>query len=104
MNEFGLQPRVIEQIRAVLRELPGVEEARVYGSRAMGNYKHNSDIDLALWGEIDPHLLGRVRAALDELPLPYTFDITDAATVTSAELRRHIEEEGKPLYKRGAAA
>lgn len=48
---FGLSQKVIEQIHGVLEQHPQVQEALIYGSRARGNYKPGSDIDLVLCGD-----------------------------------------------------
>lgn len=45
-SEFGLKPETLDQIRKVLEVHPNVEKAMMYGSRAMGNYRYNSDLDL----------------------------------------------------------
>ena len=45
MTEFRSVP---EEINRVLAAHPGVEQALLYGSRAKGNYRPGSDIDLCL--------------------------------------------------------
>ena len=49
---FGLKETVIEQIAGVLSGHSEVESAILYGSRAKGNYRKGSDIDLTLTGEV----------------------------------------------------
>ena len=46
--KFGLKDITIQKIQQVLAAFPQVEEAILYGSRAKGNYKDGSDIDLTL--------------------------------------------------------
>ena len=54
-----------------------VEEAILYGSRAKGNFKPGSDIDIVLRGEkLNLHVLNKISLDLDDLFLPYTFDIS----------------------------
>ena len=48
--KYGLPERTVVQICAVLAQYPAVERAVLYGSRAKGNYKPGSDIDLTLYG------------------------------------------------------
>ena len=48
--KYGLKESVIQQISAILARHPQVNQAILYGSRAKGNYKHGSDIDLTLRG------------------------------------------------------
>jgi predicted nucleotidyltransferase len=99
VETFGLGPRALELIRAVFRRHPEIREVKVFGSRAMGRFEKNSDVDLALWGELDLSLIGRILSELDELPLPYTFDVQAYATIRHAPLRQHIDEVGRSLYQ-----
>ena len=97
-ENFGLRPEALELIRGVFRRHPEVQRAEVFGSRAMGRFEDHSDVDLALWGDLNPGLLGRIARELDELPLPYTFDVKAYESIGHEPLRRHIDEFGKTLY------
>jgi predicted nucleotidyltransferase len=48
----------------------------LYGSRAKGNYRRGSDIDLTLWGEISFPALLNLHTALDDLLLPWMIDLS----------------------------
>ena len=52
MNRFGLTDSEQELIRDVLRRHTDVTQAKIFGSRAKGISQPNSDVDLALWGNI----------------------------------------------------
>ena len=70
----------------------------VFGSRAMGNHKHGSDIDLAVWG-LDAKEVRELKIRLNEyLSLPYKFDVVNFDTVNEPELKKHIIDYGKTLY------
>jgi predicted nucleotidyltransferase len=71
----------------------------VFWSRAKGTARPESDIDLALDGEISAEMIGRIAFDLDDLPLPYRFDVQALAAIQHAELRRHIERVGLELYR-----
>ncbi|HEY3875718.1 MAG TPA: nucleotidyltransferase domain-containing protein, partial [Candidatus Kapabacteria bacterium] len=71
MSAFGLSSREREMICDVLDRHREVNEVRIFGSRAKGNFRPNSDIDLALSGNISLHTLTAIAGELDELPLPY---------------------------------
>ena len=102
--EFGLKSDEIEMVKSFFREIPEVEKVIIFGSRAMGNFKKGSDVDLALEGEINADILARVRSRLNEgLPLPYVFDIFALRGINNVDLQKHIKEYGKPLYSRMAA-
>jgi len=73
----GLKEQTIEGICGVFARHPLVEKAMLYGSRAMGNFKPGSDIDLALFGESLTSLeLGLIDEELDDLLLPYQIDLS----------------------------
>ncbi len=59
---FGLPKETIEQICCVLKNHPQVETVLLYGSRAKGNYKNGSDIDLTFTG-CDPDCRPRYTLA-----------------------------------------
>ena len=100
MNSFGLADSEQEMIRAVLRRHAGVAEAKIFGSRAKGNFQPNSDIDLALWGELPVSTIAMIAGELEELPLPYTFDVQAYDAVRHQPLREHIDRVGKNFYAR----
>jgi len=99
--KFGLKPTTIQQIQSVFETFPEVESAILYGSRAMGNYRRGSDIDLVLKGEnLDLKTLFRVETALDDLLLPYKIDLSILSKIGNSDLLEHIERVGKIFYKR----
>ncbi len=97
MNE-PLSPRELRLVQEVLRGHPQITEARLFGSRAKGTHSPHSDIDLALWGELDALQTEEIAAQLDELPLPWHFDVLPFAQIQSPPLREHIERVGLSVY------
>jgi predicted nucleotidyltransferase len=88
---FGLSTATTEKVRKVLAEHPQVEQAILYGSRALGTYKNGSDIDLTLvGGQLDLSLLLKIENELDDLLLPYK----------NEELKEHIRRAGQVFYHR----
>lgn len=99
--QYGLSSDTIQRISGVFSTFPAVEKAVLYGSRAKGNYKTGSDIDLTLYGEqLTPELLGDISEALDNLLLPYTIDLSLFDELEHAKLREHIERVGVSFYMR----
>lgn len=74
----------------------------IFGSRAMGNYKKGSDVDMAVFGEnITKQMVFQLDDYLNEIfPLPYFFDILHYEDITNENLKRHIDNEGKVIFKR----
>lgn len=100
-ERFGLPSKTREKINSVFEKYPSVEKVIVYGSRAMGNYRTGSDIDITLIG---PHItidtLFAVEEDLDELLLPYTFDISIFSHLKNHDFLDHIDRVGKVFFER----
>lgn len=97
---FGLKPTDIDIILKTFRQYPEIREAIVYGSRAMGNFKPGSDVDIALKGTINLEIVQNVSAELNERsPLPYKFDVIAYSMIDLKPLIDHIDQFGKTLYK-----
>lgn len=97
--KFGLKDEVIEGIQQVFVRYPEVEKVLLYGSRAKGNYKPASDIDLTLLGKnIDSTILNKISWELDDLLLPYTFDLSLFDHLTDTALLDHIKRVGVVFY------
>ena len=91
----GLTETTIEKIRGVFARFPEVERVVLYGSRAKGNFKPGSDIDLTLYGgALTPDLRSTIAATLDDLLLPYTVDLSIFDELNHTELQEHIERVG----------
>jgi predicted nucleotidyltransferase len=98
---FGLDDIDIENIRKVFNDNKEVDEAIIFGSRAKGNFKPGSDIDIAIKGEnLNLNTILDISTSLDELMLPYKFDIIIYKRITEPKLTEHIDRVGVVLFKR----
>ncbi len=94
--QFGLSNDDIDKIKVVFAKFPEIERVIIYGSRAKGNYKLASDIDLTLVGEkLTLSLLQSLENDMDDLLLPYKFDISIFHQISNPDLLNHIERVGK---------
>lgn len=99
--KYGLTEDTVEKIQGVFARFPAIEKAVLYGSRAKGNFKTGSDIDLTLYGEaLTPDLCSTIASELDDLLLPYTIDLSIFDELNHAKLREHIERVGVVFYER----
>jgi predicted nucleotidyltransferase len=100
--KYGLKESDIQEICAVFARYPLVERVIVYGSRAKGNYKHGSDIDLTLRGNADLTLtvLYKIMDELDDLLLPYTLDVSIFNDISDLDLIDHIQRVGITFYQK----
>lgn len=98
MKTVPLSSRESSLLAGVFRAHPEIAEVRLFGSRAKGTHSPRSDVDLALWGNIDRLQAEAIAAELDELPLPYRFDVLVFDLISLQPLREHIERVGIRLY------
>lgn len=103
--KYGLPDTVVGQISAVLRRYPQVDRAILYGSRAKGNYKNGSDIDLTLRGstELTLKVLYRILDDLDDLLLPYTIHLSIFHQIDDLDVIEHIQRVGVVFYQKSEA-
>lgn len=98
---FGLPDELVEKFRIILQNHSEVEEALIYGSRAKGNYREGSDIDMVLKGKLlTEDIRNQIFWEIDELNSPYTIDLSIYHQITSQDLIQHIDRVGKPLFNR----
>jgi predicted nucleotidyltransferase len=100
--KYGLEESTIAKIQNVLARHKQVQQAILYGSRARGNYRTGSDIDLTLLGdkELNLSVLYRIMDEIDDLLLPYTFDISLLHTITDQDVLDHIQRIGTVFYEK----
>lgn len=92
-------------LTAVLRKSPDLDEAILYGSRAKGNYRPGSDIDLALKGPaLSLTSLNQIANEIDDLLLPFKIDLSIYSQISNASLVEHIDRIGVVFYKRDTAS
>ena len=97
--DFGLSPRALGLLRSVFEKHPGIERAIVYGSRAKGNYRPGSDIDVTLDGpQLTFSELLRIDSELDDLMLPYSIDLSLLKQIENTALLSHIARVGQPIW------
>ncbi len=98
--EFGLTQETIDKINSVFKKHPEIDKVIIYGSRAKGNYRTGSDIDLSMFGnDLKYDLIGKVSSEIDDLNTPYLFDISIFSDLHSPSLEEHINRVGKIIYK-----
>lgn len=102
MSFFGLSSIYIIKINLVFQQYSNIEEVIIFGSRAKGNYRDNSDIDLAIKGKaIDLSTLQQIENKLEELFIPNFIDLIVFDNIENPDLINHINRVGKQFYKKG---
>jgi predicted nucleotidyltransferase len=99
-TQYGLKISTIVKINGVFSAHASIEQAILYGSRAKGNYRNGSDIDLTLKGDALSHReLLRIEIELDDLLLPYKIDLSLFRQIDNLNLIKHIEQVGVVFYE-----
>lgn len=99
MADTGLNSSTIDLMKGVFIRHKDIQKVVIFGSRAKGTYKKNSDIDLAIFGIVDNLVIEFIAGELDELPLPYKFDVKSFENIVNAELKEHISRVGISIYE-----
>ena len=100
MNNFGLKDPIIEKIQTIFSKFDEIESVILYGSRAMGNYKNGSDIDLTIKtkNNNETHFLFKIIHFIEEANLVYKFDISLFSQLQDKELIEHINDRGIEFF------
>jgi predicted nucleotidyltransferase len=100
MMDTGLNVDTTSKICSIFKKFPQVEQAILYGSRAMGTFKPGSDIDITLLGQaLTQDLMWTIAQALDDMLLPYVIDLSLFDTLDKTELLEHISRVGIVFYQ-----
>lgn len=98
-EQIGLKESEFNDMIEIISSYPNIEEAIIYGSRAKGNFRPFSDIDLTLKGErLTQNDLFRISDSFEESSLPYLFDISDFKAIRNYALKDHINHCGIRIY------
>ena len=97
---YGLTDTDLQKLTMLFSRNRKIEQVILYGSRAKGNYKPFSDIDITLIGEgLTRSDVNRLASDIDDLLLPYQFDISIFASLKNKELIEHIKRVGIGIYQ-----
>ena len=96
-----LSPRYRQRLVELLAAEPGVRRIILFGSRARGDARQGSDVDLAIEGEhLSSAELAAMQERLEESTIPYRVDLLLLDEGCDPRLRERIEREGRILYER----
>jgi predicted nucleotidyltransferase len=99
-NTFGISEKSYDLILSIFKNYPEVETVIIFGSRAKGNFRQGSDIDLAIKGQAcSPELALKISGIINEqIPVPYSVDVVDYNSLENLELKVHIDRVGLEFY------
>ena len=97
--DFGIAPSTLARLRRLFDAAPGLATVRIFGSRARGDQRDESDIDLAFdapdWTAADD---ARLSGRVEELGLLYRVDTVWLQGPIDAKFRSRIEHDGKAFW------
>lgn len=97
----GISDIQINQLLKIFSSFPEIEKVILYGSRAKGEYQTGSDVDIVLYGEkLTKSDLNKIDIAIDDLLLPWFFDISIYHQISNNDMLDHIERVGIVIYQR----
>jgi len=100
---FGLKDSIIIKIKDVLLKYDEIEKALIFGSRARGDYKKTSDIDIAIFSHnMTSSRINLLRNDFDDLDIIYTVDVVDFNKLSKEELKNNIINDGMVIYNRNS--
>jgi predicted nucleotidyltransferase len=97
---FGLPDKTINLINEIFAGYSDIERVLIYGSRALGDYRNGSDIDLTILGDISARDKIRIAGRIDDLPIPYMCDLSIFKNIKNDNLIEHIERVGQVFYQK----
>ena len=97
---YGLTEDDIQKLCGVFERHPQIRKVILYGSRAKGNFKPGSDIDITLKAQLDGLMFSQIQTELDDLLLPYQIDLSLYDQLRNSALRSHIDRVGQVLFER----
>lgn len=97
-EKWGIPEEQLTTIIEIIKKRIRFNQLLLFGSRAKGNFRVGSDIDIAILGDnLSLEELTKVRVDFSELSLPYNIDLVDYNSITNKELIEHINRIGVVL-------
>ena len=97
-NSFGISERSLTEILNLFNEFDTLKKVYIFGSRARGDYKIESDIDLAIESETDIKL--RLLNKLNDVRCILKFDVVDINNLKNEKLLSNIRKDGILIYEK----
>ena len=94
LNKFGLPQHVFDEIVAAIKKYPEIKSAKIFGSRAKGDFSRYSDVDIAVFADCIRDLSADIRYDLEDLNIIYNCDILHYEKVVNSEIKSHIDRVG----------
>lgn len=98
-TKIGIPEKSLNMLITIFEKFDFIEKVVVYGSRAKGNYRQGSDIDLAVYSPTMTFSEQmQLELEIDDLLMPYSVDLLHFEKLTNEKLIEHIVRVGVPVY------
>jgi uncharacterized protein len=97
LSQFGIPANLLQKMSETFSKYPDIEKVTLFGSRATGNFRNGSDIDLSI-STSKADIIPTLRIELDDLNSPYMIDLVDENNLTNQALLKQIRESGIIIY------
>ena len=91
--KYGLSEETYNKIKSIINKY-NKYEFKIFGSRARGDYKTNSDIDIAIIDFVEDIEKFEIKNEFDLLDIPYSIDLIFVQDITKQEFLDSIKREG----------
>ncbi|OZG32091.1 nucleotidyltransferase domain-containing protein [Rickettsia endosymbiont of Culicoides newsteadi] len=99
MSNHGLSAKQLNTLRSILLPFSEkIDRVGLFGSRATGLYRPNSDIDLVIYGSLDEKTMDRIFTLLNDSNLPIKIDLQVYDLITCSPLKDHIDNNMLLLF------
>ena len=99
LNNYGLNKEVFYKIIDIFKDyMKYIDKAILFGSRARGDYKPGSDVDIAISFRQNNDIVYEIRDKILEQNIIYTFDIIDYDSTSNEKLKKYIDKDGKIIF------
>ncbi|MDB5255437.1 MAG: hypothetical protein JWM14_132 [Chitinophagaceae bacterium] len=101
MIKSGLTERDLNTISSIFSKYPSVHLVYLFGSRAKGNYKKGSDIDMAIMNAgVIEETISRIKGDFEESSLPYLVDLVYYPSLNHVDMKEHIDRVHITVYEK----
>ncbi|WAM31127.1 nucleotidyltransferase domain-containing protein [Caldicellulosiruptor naganoensis] len=100
-KKFGIEEEILDKIIEIFKKYKQVKKACIFGSRARGDFKKASDVDICIWLEDNgENPIYKIEDELEEVNTILLFDIVTFNSITKESLKESIMKEGVVIYER----
>ena len=94
----GLSPQITESIKAEVKRFPEVRTAYLFGSRARGDFRDQSDIDIAIDAPtMTASHFAQLWNAIDSLPIAFPLDCVWLQAMPASPLKSMVQRDAIAL-------